>query len=51
MRGGGNTSVPHLRRDQINRSLQFGAILEGLAHLLAQDAVGEVDGIEDDGLF
>lgn len=39
--------IPDL--DQIRSSFQLGAVLEGVAHLLAQHTVCVVDGVKGDG--
>ena len=46
MRDGGVASVPHFISVQISRSFQLGAVVEGVAHLLAQHTVCVVDGIK-----
>lgn len=42
-------SVPHFISVQISRSFQLGAVVEGVAHLLAQHTVCVVDGVKGDG--
>lgn len=49
MRDGGVASVPHFISVQISRSFQLGAVVEGVAHLLAQHTVCVVDGVKGDG--